>query len=826
MRFAGTGQPGATVTVDLGDGGTATARVGDDGDWATTVEDVPTGSWTAEVTQAVNGTTSAAVARPVSVVAAADLTVRQPGEDPITVADGDATTTVTIAGDAQPGATVTVTVDDRDPVEVTAGDDGAWSVDVPDLGVGTHDVSVTQTVDGSTSTTPVESAFEIEAGAPVEIAEPTAGQEYTVAGEGATTTVDVSGTAEPGATVVVDLGGGRSESTTADTDGNWSVSVPDVPAGTPTVSVTQRIGDTVSAPVTVGIRVLVADPITIATPANGSTVRVAQQDSIATVTANGAAEPLATVRVAVDGGDPRTVTATAAGTWSVDLEGLGTGEHTVRATQTVEGSTSAPVSTTFTVAAGAALTVDTPADGDTVTVPAGTTTASVPVSGQGQPGGTVRIVTDDGVPVQVPVGPDGRWSTELTGLDAGDHTIVVTQVVNGTTSSPIERDLTVEVAAVDAIVVTSPENGTAYRVLGGTTDVRVSGVSAPNAAVSVRVDGGTPVTTTADGDGEWAVTVPDVGTGPHTIAAAQTVGGTTTNAPQVGFSVAAAAPVRVTSPTDGQVVPTTGATTSIPVSGTAEPGATVSVDIDGRTATTTAGGDGSWTVTVTRVPPGTHTVSVTETVGGVTSDPVTSTVRVVVAQPTDVTITSPVPGQLIPATGTGDTGSFTVTGHATPGALVTVRLSNGQVRTTTADADGDWSVTFDRVPEGEWTIEASQSVNGTTTVSQPVPIVVDAVEPLAVTSPTPGAHQTASAAGTVDWRVTGTAEPGATVTVVADDGTPVTTTAAEDGTWSVVLRLAVGQHTIRVTQTVAGATSAVQSVAVVVDAAVPGGPGT
>ena len=88
-----------------------------------------------------------------------------------------------------------------------------------------------------------------------------------------------------------------------------------------------------------------------------------------------------TVRVAVDGGDPRTVTATAAGTWSVDLEGLGTGEHTVRATQTVAGSTSAPVSTTFTVAAGAALTVDTPADGDTVTVPAGTTTTSVPVSG-------------------------------------------------------------------------------------------------------------------------------------------------------------------------------------------------------------------------------------------------------------------------------------------------------------------------------------------------------------------------------------------------------------------------------------------------------------
>ncbi|MGN8049872.1 choice-of-anchor G family protein [Curtobacterium sp. 22159] len=826
VPFAGTGEPGATVRVDLGDGGTASAPVGADGKWTTTVTDVPTGSWTAEVTQSVNGTTSAPVGRPVSVVAAADLTVRQPGDDPITVADRDATTTVTVAGDAQPGATVTVTVDDGDPVRVTAGGDGSWSVRVPDLGVGTHDVSVTQTVDGSTSTTPVESSFTIRPGAPVVVTEPTAGQEYLVAGEGATTTVDVSGTAEPGATVVVDLGGGRSESTTVATDGRWSVSVPDVPAGAPTVSVTQRIGDTVSAPVTVGVRVGVADPITIATPADGSTLRVAQRDSVATVTANGAAQTGATVRVSIDGGDPQTVTVTGAGTWSVNLEGVGTGQHTVRATQTVDGSTSAEVATTFTVAPGTALTVDSPADGDTVTVPAGTTSAPLPVSGAGQAGATVRIVVDGAEPVDVPVDTDGRWSTEIPRLGVGDHTVVVTQVVNGTVSSPIRRDVTVETAAMDAIVVTTPANGTAFRVLGGSTDVRVAGVAAPGAAISVRVDGGTPVTTTANGDGTWAVTVPAVGTGSHTITASETVAGTTTDAPAVGFSVAPAAPVRVTSPTDGQVVPITGGTASIPVSGTAEPGATVSVDIAGRTASTTAGADGSWTVTVGDVPPGTRTVSVTETVGGVTSDPVTSSVRIVVAQPTDVTITSPAPGQLIPATGTGDTGTFTVTGHATPGALVTVRLSTGQVRTATADANGNWSVTFDRVPEGDWTIEASQSVNGTTTVSQPVAVVVAAVDPLAITSPTPGAHQTAPAGGTVDWRVTGTAEPGATVTVVADDGTPVTTTAGDTGAWAVVLRLAVGRHTIRVTQTVAGATSAVQSVAVVVDAADPGDPGT
>ncbi|MFJ3381863.1 beta strand repeat-containing protein [Curtobacterium sp. NPDC090217] len=828
LDFSGTGAPGATVTVDLGAGGSATATVDDDGDWAATVEGIPTGSWTASVTQALNGTTSAAVERPVSVVPAADLTIRQPDADePITVADADQTTTVTVAGDAQPGATVSVTIDDRDPVDVTAGPDGTWALDVDGLGVGDHDVSVTQTVAGSTSTTPVESTFTVEAGAPVEVTTPETDQEYTVADDDATTTITVSGTAEPGATVVVDLGGGRSESTTAGTGGAWSVDVADVGAGDPVVSVTQRIGDTESAPVTVPIHVVVADPITIATPVADSTIRVAEDDQTTTVTATGAAQPGATVRVTLDDGDQQTVTATDAGTWSVEFDGVGTGQHTVRATQTTGGSTSAPVTSRFTVAGATTLAIDAPAAGSTITVPAGATGADVVVNGSGQPGATVRVVADGRDPVETIVGQDGRWTTTVDGLGEGDHTLSVTQVVNGTTSDPVGRGFSVAIADADAIVVTSPAAGTTYRVLGGSTDVTVTGAAAPDAPVSVTIDGGTPVTTTANGDGAWTVTVPGVGEGQHTIRATQTVGGTDVTAPEVGFSVVAATPVSVTSPADGQVVPTTGGSVSIPVSGTAEPGATVTVDIDGTTVTTTAGTDGSWTVTVGDVPPGDHTVSVTETVGGRTSDPVTSGVTVVVAEPEDVVITSPVPGQLIPGTGAGDTGSFTVTGHATPGATITVTLSTGQVRTTTADANGNWSVSFDRVPEGRWTIRAVQTVNGTNSTAPEVPIVVRAVDPLAVTSPPSGSHRTTGSDGYVDWPVTGTAEPGATVTVTADGGDPVTVTAGTDGTWRVVLRLAVGTHRITATQTVDGATSEPQVWTMIVDAAVdPGGPGT
>ncbi|MCO7264433.1 hypothetical protein KSI87_21265, partial [Dickeya zeae] len=86
---------------------------------------------------------------------------------------------------------------------------------------------------------------------------------------------------------------------------------------------------------------------------------------------------------------------------------------------------------------------------------------------------------------------------------------------------------------------------------------------------------------------------------------------------------------------------------------------------------------------------------------------------------------------------------------------VTVTLSTGQVRTTTADDEGAWSVVFERVPEGEWTISATQSVNGTTSAAPQVPIVVDTLEPLAVTSPTPGSQYMADEDGDHDLMVTG-----------------------------------------------------------------------
>ncbi|MGL3149252.1 choice-of-anchor G family protein, partial [Microbacterium sp. A82] len=93
----------------------------------------------------------------------------------------------------------------------------------------------------------------------------------------------------------------------------------------------------------------------------------------------------------------------------------------------------------------------------------------------------------------------------------------------------------------------------------------------------------------------------------------------------------AAAEVAITSPADGDefTVPTADGTSDVPVTGTGEPGATVTVTIPGvdGSQTDVVGEDGTWTVTFPAVPVGDHTITATQIVGDGTT---TATVGVTV----------------------------------------------------------------------------------------------------------------------------------------------------------------------------------------------------
>ena len=121
-------------------------------------------------------------------------------------------------------------------------------------------------------------------------------------------------------------------------------------------------------------------------------------------------------------------------------------------------------------------------------------------------------------------------------------------------------------------------------------------------------------------------------------------------------------------------------------------------------------------------------------------------------------------------------GETTITGTATPNATVTVTTPEGD-KTTTADNDGNWTVTVTTPLVKDQVITAKATENGkkpsdevTTTVKEK-----EKSKNPTITQPKAG-----------DTTITGSATPGATVTVDTPEG-PKTVTADANGNWTVTV---------------------------------------
>lgn len=177
-------------------------------------------------------------------------------------------------------------------------------------------------------------------------------------------------------------------------------------------------------------------------------------------------------------------------------------------------------------------------------------------------------------------------------------------------------------------------------------------LDAVNQLISITVNSQTgPAFSDPDGDATGASTVRAVRLELVPAADLATVDIATATVQADAF-----AGVVITDPEDGSstTVPTEGDTTDVPVSGTAEPGSTVDVTLDGDTdgtQTTTTDEDGTWTVTFPDVAVGDHEATAVETIGTLVSDPDSVTFEVVAAPvgPTD----PPTPG----TPGGGDPGN-------------------------------------------------------------------------------------------------------------------------------------------------------------------------
>ncbi|XHZ53730.1 Ig-like domain-containing protein [Acinetobacter baumannii] len=671
---------------------------------------------------------------------------------------------------------------------------GTWTVSVPGSGLvadsdKTIDAKVTFTdAAGNSSTVNDTQIYTLDTAAPVApVIDPVNG------------TDPITGTAEPGSTVTVTYPNGDTATVVAGPDGSWSVPNPGLndgdeveaiatdPAGNPSLPST-AIVDAVG-PNTDGVNFTVdsvtADNVINASEASGNV-------TVTGVLKNVPADAANTVVTVVINGQTYTATVdSTAGTWTVSVPGS---ELTADADKTIDAKV------TFTDAAGNSSSVN---DTQTYTIDTTAPDAPVinpvngtdPITGTAEPGSTVTVTYPDGSTTTVVAGPDGTWTVPNPGLNDGDKVTAIATDPAGNPSLPGTAivdtvgpntdgvNFTVDSVTADNVINASEASG----------NVTVTGVlknvpaDAANTVVTVVINGQTYTATVDSTAGTWTVSVPGselTADADKTIDAKVTFTDAAGNSSSVNDTQTYT--IDTTAPDAPVINPVNG---TDPITGTAEPGSTVTVTYpDGSTTTVVAGPDGTWTVPNPGLNDGDKVTAIATDPAGNPSLPGTAIVDTVGPNTDGVnfTVDSVTADNVINASEAS--GNVTVTGvlknvPADAANTVVTVVINGQTYTATVDSTaGTWTVS---VPGSDLTADADKTIDAKVTFTDAAgnSSSVNDTQTYTIDTTAPDAPVINPVNGTDP--ITGTAEPGSTVTVTYPDGTTATVVAGTDGSWSV-----------------------------------------
>ncbi|WP_121418759.1 Ig-like domain-containing protein [Pseudomonas aeruginosa] len=697
--ISGQAEAGASVGIDTnGDGKPDLTVIADaNGNFTAPLNPPLTNGQTVTVVV----TDPAGNASPPAQVTAPDTTAPAPATDVQVAPDGSSVT-----GKAEPGSTVGVDTDgDGQPdTTVVVGPGGSFEVPLnPPLTNG-ETVTVIVTDPAGNNSTPVT----VEA---PDTTAPAPATDVQVAPDGSS----VTGNAEPGATVGVDTDGDGQPDTTVVVGPGGSFEVPLNPpltnGETVTVIVTDPAGNS-STPVTAEAPDFPDAPLVNAS--NGSVL-------------SGTAEAGVTIVITDGNGNPIGQTsADANGNWSF-TPGSQLPDGTVVNVVARDAAGNSSPATSITV------------DGVAPSAPVVEPSNGSELSGTAEPGSTVTLTDGNGNPIgQVTADANGNWSfTPSTPLPDGTVVNVVARDAAGNSSPP--ASVTVD-AVAPATPTVDPSNGTTF-----------SGTAEPGATVSLTDGNGNPIgQVTADGSGNWTFT-------PSTPLPNGTVVNATATDPSGNASSPASVTVDAVAPATPVVNPSNGTT----LSGTAEPGATVTLtDGNGNPiGQVTADGSGNWSFTPTTPLPNGTVVNATATdASGNTS------------AGSSVTVDSVAPATPVinPSNGT------TLSGTAEPGSSVTLTDGNGNpIGQVTADGSGNWSFT-PSTPLADGTVVNATATDPAGNTSGQGSTTVDAIAP---TTPTVNLSNGSS--------LSGTAEPGSTVILTDGNGNPIAEVTADgSGNWT------------------------------------------
>lgn len=491
---------------------------------------------------------------------------------------------------------------------------------------------------------------------------------------------------------------------------------------------------------------------------------------------SGTAEPGSSVTLRLDNGQQVSVTVDNNGDWSyTPTSDLQDGNHSVVVIATDKAGNTAQDNTSFEVDLTApSLSLDTPQDGAIIN------DLRPVISGTSDPNTDVDVYVDGVQVATVTTDANGDWSWQpSSNLAAGPHSVQAETSDNVGNTSTVTGSFSIDVTPPN-IAISSPVNSS---IITDRTPA-IIGTAEANVTLTLRIDGGAPINFVVPNTGSWMhLPTNPLADGPHVVTAEVVDRAGNDADAATSFTVDTTPPgIAIGSPASGS-----NTMSQRPViSGTSEPGQTVEIFIDGQlVGTVMADGAGNWSYTPNSdLGDGAHSVTarVTDPVGN--SADANTSFEIEPAIVATVDITEPANGDSLMTT------KPTIRGTANPGSTVSISIDGKEPVTVTADENGNWEYT-----PGSPLANGSHSVTARVDdVEDTVSFNIDLAPPTLTISSPMQSEQTMN----VRPEITGTADPGATVSVSIDGGDIVDVVADEQGNWSYTPEedLSAGIHTV------------------------------
>ncbi|WOR27369.1 Ig-like domain-containing protein [Citrobacter braakii] len=703
-------------------------------------------------------------------------------------------------------------------------------------------------------------------------------------------TPTLAGVTEADSLVTIRDNGAVIGTTISDENGNWSFT-PAPALGEGSHSLTATVTDAAGniSPATPPF-VVVVDTLPPAAPTITSVIddqpgntalTNGQLTNDAQPTLNGKGEIGAIITIRDNGVAIGTAQVDESGNWRFTPDApLGQGQHIFTTVATDRAGNSGGVSSSFTIELDSvAPSIPVISSVQDSTAPTTgpitngqTTNESRPaLSGTGEIGATITVLSD-GQPIgTTTVGANGTWSlTPTDALSNGPHTLTVTATDSAGNTSQPSNSFTLIVDTVlpgtPAITQVADDVGPLIGNLNNgqaTNDPlpTLSGTAEANSTVRVYDNGSFIGFTSADGTGAWSFTPgTELGNGNHALTVTATDAAGNVSLTSAGFNivvdtVAPLAPTIIQAFDD--VLPGTGTLSSgaftndtRPVlNGSAEAGARVAIYDNGTLlATVTAAIDGTWEYLPAALGNGQHvfTAIATDAAGNVSPTSggfIINVDTIAPSAPLLVSVVDDIAGGVFNAALNNgqltNDARPTLNGTAEAGSTVSIYDGSTLLGTALVQSNNSWSFTpTTPLTNGShtFTVTATDAAGNTSGATAGFSVVVDTTAPTrpSISSIIDDVGPNTGAIGanqpTNDARPTlnGTTEANARVDIYDNGSFVISVTADGSGNWSYTptTALAQGTHSFTITATdSAGNTSGISSAAaIVVDTVAPGIP--